>query len=111
MTLFRNAVLIRSRLDGERESQTPSSSRSQKPRKETGPSKTAHRRYTFRNYLRLRLRQRLEGVNKQRLEFDVKMISRFVVAVIFSAMVAGNSNAQQMDGNKTKQITAAAPGT
>jgi hypothetical protein len=39
------------------------------------------------------------------------MISRFVVAVIFSAMVAGNSGAQQMADNKTKQVAAVAPGT
>jgi len=41
----------------------------------------------------------------------VKKISRFVVAVVFSALVAGNSMAQQMAGNKTKQVAAVAPGT
>ncbi|MEK6299169.1 MAG: porin [Acidobacteriota bacterium] len=41
----------------------------------------------------------------------MKLISRFIVAVIFSALLAGDSIAQQMDGNGTKQVVAAAPGT
>ncbi|HXI90110.1 MAG TPA: outer membrane beta-barrel protein, partial [Blastocatellia bacterium] len=40
----------------------------------------------------------------------MKLISRFMVAAIFSALLAGDSIAQQMDGAKTKQVVAAAPG-
>jgi hypothetical protein len=41
----------------------------------------------------------------------VKLINRFMVAVIYSALLAGNSIAQQMDGDKNKRVVAAAPGT
>jgi putative OmpL-like beta-barrel porin-2 len=41
----------------------------------------------------------------------VKIISRFVVAAMFLMPLAGDLLAQQMDGNKTKQVAAVAPGT
>jgi len=37
-------------------------------------------------------------------EINVKLISRFIIAVIFLVLLAGNSVAQQIDSNKTKQI-------
>jgi len=40
----------------------------------------------------------------------VKLISRFIVAAVFAAFLAGDSIAQQMNGNKTKQVDAASPG-
>ncbi|MFY9607313.1 MAG: porin [Blastocatellia bacterium] len=44
-------------------------------------------------------------------EVNVKLISRFVFASIFSAFLAGDSIARQMDGNKPKQVVAAATTT
>ena len=44
-------------------------------------------------------------------EVNVKLIGRFMIAAIFPALLAGNSVAQQMDGNKTRQAVVTATGT
>ena len=41
----------------------------------------------------------------------MRLIGRFVVAVIFLMLLAGDLLAQQMAGDKTKQVVAVAPGT
>ena len=41
----------------------------------------------------------------------MKLISHFMVAAIFSALLAGDSIAQQKDANKTKQVVASATRT
>jgi hypothetical protein len=59
MLWFRPAVTTKPRLDIERERETSCNSSSQNPKKETGFSRTACRRYALRNQLRSRLRQKL----------------------------------------------------
>ena len=49
--------------------------------------------------------------DRHQSEVNVKLISRFVVAVIFSALFAGSSTGQQIADNKTKRVAAVAPGT
>ena len=41
----------------------------------------------------------------------MRLISRVAAAVVFSALLAGDSIAQQVDGSKTRKVAAVAPGT
>jgi len=59
MTLFRHALTTKTRLDLEREQETACGSTGQGANRQPRFSRSAYRRYAFRNHLRSRLRQKL----------------------------------------------------